>query len=83
MNDQSAKQYLSRPGRLLAEEAAKEIGFKKHDIPILMKARLLKPLGNPPRNGVKHFAACQVGKLACDDSLSLAPARLIIWIAII
>jgi hypothetical protein len=68
MSDQPPPALESlQPGRLLAEQAAGILGFKKHDIPILVKAKLLKPLGNPARHAVKYFAACQVGRLACDE----------------
>jgi hypothetical protein len=37
-----------------------------HDVPILVAARLLKPLGNPPPNSVKFFAASELLELAKD-----------------
>ena len=67
------KDKILLTGRLLAEEAADILGFKKHDIPILMRARLLKAPGNPARNAVKHFAAVEIDQLAHDaDWLSKA-----------
>lgn len=45
------------PARLNAEDVACLLGFGTHDIPLLVAAGLLKPLGRPPVNGVKHFAA--------------------------
>ena len=38
------------PARLTAEQAAWVINCQPHDVPILVAARLLKPLGNPPPN---------------------------------
>jgi hypothetical protein len=38
-----------------------------HDLPVLVAAKLLKPLGNPPQNGVKHFATKAVQELAQDE----------------
>ena len=35
-------------------------------MPILVSARLLKPLGNPPSNGVKFFSTAEVLELAKD-----------------
>jgi hypothetical protein len=35
-------------------------------VPILVPARLLKPLGNPPPNGVKCFAASELLELIED-----------------
>ena len=48
------------PARLRAEQAAWVLNCQAHDIPILVSARLLKPLGNPPPNSVKYFAALEV-----------------------
>lgn len=48
------------PARLTAEEAAWVLGCQHHDIPILVVARLLKPLGTPAPNAVKYFAAVDV-----------------------
>jgi hypothetical protein len=56
----------ARPGRLLAEQAAPVLGFKKHEIPILVRAKLLKPLANPPRNAVKYFATAEIEGYARD-----------------
>jgi hypothetical protein len=36
------------PARLTAEQTAWVLGCQPHDVPILMAARLLKPLGHPP-----------------------------------
>jgi len=44
------------PARLTAEQAAWVLNCQVHDIPALVAARLLKPLGNPPENGTKFFA---------------------------
>jgi hypothetical protein len=43
----------ARPARLLAQQAAAVLDFKKHEIRLLIRAGLLKPLGNPPRRAVK------------------------------
>ena len=48
------------PARLTAEQAAWVLNCQAHDVPILVGARLLKPLGNPPPNSVKYFAALEV-----------------------
>jgi hypothetical protein len=48
------------PARLTAEQAAWLLGCQPHDVPILVATRLLKPLGNPPPNGIKFFAASEV-----------------------
>jgi hypothetical protein len=54
------------PGRLTPEQAAQLLGFAPHDIPVLVKSRLLKPLGNPPQQAVKYFPATEVEKNAND-----------------
>ncbi len=54
------------PARLNSEEAAYFLGFKPHDIPLLMKAGLLKPLGRPMPNGDKYFATVTLTELQQD-----------------
>jgi hypothetical protein len=54
------------PARLTAEQASWVINCQPHDVPILVAARLLKPLGNPPANSVKFFAALEVLEQAKD-----------------
>jgi hypothetical protein len=44
--------------------------WSPHDVPILVAARLLKPLGNPPPNSVKYFAASEVLEQAKDRTWS-------------
>lgn len=52
--------------RLNAEEAAWFLGFSPHEIPILTAQGLLKPLGHPPTNGQKWFAAAVLEELRRD-----------------
>ena len=54
------------PGRLTAEQAAWVLNCQVHDVPILVAARLIKPLGNPPPNGIKYFASVEIMELARD-----------------
>jgi hypothetical protein len=42
------------------------INCQPNDIPILVAARLLKPLGNPAANGIKFFAASELLELVKD-----------------
>jgi hypothetical protein len=51
------------PGRLDAAEVAAVLGFKEHDIAILVAEGLLEPLGKPVPNAIKYYAACVVEKL--------------------
>ena len=48
------------PARLTAEQAAWVLNCQVHDIPALVNARLIKPLGNPPANGIKFFATAEL-----------------------
>ncbi len=48
------------PARLTVEQAAWVLNCQPHDVPILVAARLLKPLGTPPPNSVKFFAASEL-----------------------
>ena len=58
---------LTRPPvRLTVEQTAWVLNCQPHDIPILVAARLLKPLGNPPSNGIKYFATAEILDLADD-----------------
>ncbi len=42
------------------------LNCQPYDVPVLVAARLLKPLGNPPPNGVKYFATADVLELMAD-----------------
>jgi hypothetical protein len=48
------------PARLTVEQAAWVLNCQVHDIPALVAAKLLKPLGNPPANGIKYFATADL-----------------------
>ena len=67
------------PGRLTAEQAAWLLGLSLADIPILMGAGLLKPLGKPAANAPRYFARNGIEELAADgawlDKASAALAR--------
>ena len=54
------------PARLTAEQAAWVINCQPHDIPALVSAKLIKPLGNPPANGIKFFATADVLEASKD-----------------
>lgn len=64
------KEFLSvfrtPPARVVAEEAAWLLGFAPHDIPVLVSAGLLKPLGHPSRSSTKYFATVTLLKLRDD-----------------
>lgn len=52
--------------RLSVTQTAWVLNFQDHDIATLVAARLLKPLGSPPANGVKYFATGEVLELGRD-----------------
>jgi hypothetical protein len=54
------------PVRLTAEQAGWVLNCQPHDIPALIHARLLKPLGNPAVNGTKYFATADLLETAKD-----------------
>ena len=54
------------PARLTAEQAAWLLNCQPHDIPALVAARLIKPLGNPPQNGIKFFATADLLEASKD-----------------
>jgi hypothetical protein len=53
--------------RLKPEQVATYIGCYAHDIPILVRAGLLKPLGRVPPNAVKYFSKRRILELCGDD----------------
>lgn len=54
------------PARLTVEQAAWVLNCQPHDIPVLVAARLLRPLGSPSPNGTKFFATAEVVEQAKD-----------------
>ena len=67
LNDPRSLLHAERlPGRLNAEQTAALLGFQAHDIPTLVRAKLLSPLGGPRLNSVKYFAAASVERDRLD-----------------
>ena len=72
MNDDMTQAVLATwaarglPARLDVRATAKLLGFAEHDIPVLMAAGKLTPLGDPAPNAPKWFAAVEVIGLATD-----------------
>ena len=54
------------PARLTVEQAAWALNCQTHDIPVLVAAKLLRPLGHPPPNGTKYFSTAEVVELTRD-----------------
>lgn len=58
---------LRLPARVNAEEAAALLGMEPWDVPLLVKARLLKPLGRETaKNRVKYFSSVVIEKSGQD-----------------
>lgn len=73
-------QYLVRaypPARLRASDAADLLGFHEDDMAILVREKLITPLGVPTHNAVKYFALADVEALGRDvEALSKATAAI-------
>lgn len=80
MNFQKA-QFLNlrnMPARLRAEEVVWIPGFNSLEIPLLVSGGLLRPLGNPPFNGVKYFATATIEECGKDPKwLAKASDRIV------
>lgn len=55
------------PARLDATQTAWFLGFDPHEVPILVAAGQLKPLGHPARNSAKFFATEILEQLRRDE----------------
>jgi hypothetical protein len=62
------RQLGQAPARLTAEQVAAVLNCQPSDVRILVAARLLKPLGNPPANAVKFFATVELLELIKDKA---------------
>lgn len=60
------RSLIGLPARLNVEQSALLLGFQPHDLPVLIAAGLLKPLGKPAHNSVKYFATAELQKLRDD-----------------
>lgn len=56
------------PARLDVDQVAWLLNCQPHDVPVLVRARLLKPLGNPPANSRKLFGAEEILELTRDKA---------------
>lgn len=55
------------PARLNSDQVAVLLGMHPADIPVLVRGKFLRPLGTPPPNGTKFFAASLILRLAEDE----------------
>lgn len=51
------------PARLTTDQTATLLGVRTHDIPVLVAAKILRPLGSPAPNAPKYFAAVAVEEM--------------------
>jgi len=68
MSPQEA-QFLSlrdKPARLTPEQTAWYLGINPDDIPVLIAAGLLKPLGRPARSSIKWTAFVELQRHCAD-----------------
>lgn len=70
--------YSALPARMDAEATAKFLGFREHDIPVLVSLRHLEPLGNPAPNARKYFARVLLIALS-DDASWLSKATKLLY----
>jgi hypothetical protein len=54
------------PGRLSVADTAVLLGCADHDIPVVVRAGGLKPLGEPTANAPKYFSSAEVEARARD-----------------
>jgi hypothetical protein len=66
MNPSEFLNLKTFPARLNSEQAAWLIGCQPHNIPALVAAKQIKPLGKPVANAVKYFCAEEILEL-CKD----------------
>lgn len=67
---QEVREFLSlvlKPARVTMQEAAWLLGFREHDIPILIAKGLLRPLGHPAYNGQKFLLTATLEDLRRDE----------------
>src|SRR5712692_3600586 len=55
------------PAHLDVDQTVTILGRRRDHIPILIQGGFLKPLGDPPKNGVKMFGAADVLEKARDS----------------
>src|SRR5688500_17645942 len=54
------------PARFNAEQAGWYLGLQSHQVPILVAADLLRPLGHPAPNSPKYFLMTELEQIRAD-----------------
>ena len=52
---------------MTADHVARVLGLASHNIPVLVQAGLLRPLGHPQPNGVNYFSKKSVAAKCFDE----------------
>jgi hypothetical protein len=66
MVDKTLFEARRLPARLDVCQVALLLGFQEYEICILMRVKLLRPLGAPKQNGHKFFCSTEILQLATD-----------------
>ena len=66
MNITSPTLLVPELGRIDACQAARILGFPDSDLPVLIRAKLLRPLANPGPTSPRFFAATEIRQLAAS-----------------
>ncbi len=64
MSEKSVLFFPRLPARLNLNQTAEVLGFLPHEMPVILRAGLLKPLGKPAINGHKFFCTVEVSALS-------------------
>ena len=79
MNEKSILFVPRLPARLDVNQTADILGLLPHEVVVLLKTGLLKPLGKPAPNGHKFFCTIEISALAQNrdwlDKATRAVAR--------
>jgi hypothetical protein len=67
-NDRWVLSVTRTPGIYTGGQTAVRLGVGPHTIPILVRAKLIKPLGNPSLNSEKLFAAITIEAITQDPA---------------
>jgi len=59
--------YLEQ-ARYTVEQVSRRLNCSTEGVYILTRLGLLKPLGHPPRNGTKYYAAAYILRLCQDEA---------------
>jgi hypothetical protein len=65
------------PGRIDVDQVALLLGFQPHDVPILIRHKLIVPLGNPAPCAPKWFSSAEIQLLSQDTSFLSKATRII------